>query len=169
MAFSYQDVTRLGLASCFLIYTTWPYALPSSWTFENVTFLHERCCFTKIVIAERLAMIRQQRAEAAKKREEEKAGMILVIPNCVPLLSEQPSYCYTIPDASAPWSSLIWVKALQWSRNRMPMVSCLVFLVLLFSTFPGIKRLIVTYLFLSAKEQKKAEARKWKIQKTPTR
>jgi hypothetical protein len=30
----------------------------------------------KIGLAERLALIRQQRAEAAKKREEEKSGMI---------------------------------------------------------------------------------------------
>lgn len=33
--------------------------------------------FELITFAERLAMIRQQRAEAAKKREEEKAGMVL--------------------------------------------------------------------------------------------
>ena len=34
--------------------------------------------FELIAIAERLALIRQQRAEAAKKREEEKAGMASV-------------------------------------------------------------------------------------------
>lgn len=33
--------------------------------------------FELITFAERLAMIRQQRAETAKKREEEKAGMVL--------------------------------------------------------------------------------------------
>jgi hypothetical protein len=36
------------------------------------------CCFTKNCLAERLALIRQQRAEAAKKRDEEKNGMIRV-------------------------------------------------------------------------------------------
>lgn len=36
---------------------------------------HHLCLRYSFVGAERLAMIRQQRAEAAKKREEEKAGM----------------------------------------------------------------------------------------------
>jgi hypothetical protein len=33
----------------------------------------------KPCLADRLALIRQERAEAAKKREEEKAGMFLII------------------------------------------------------------------------------------------
>ena len=35
--------------------------------------------YLQIVFAQRLALIRQQRAEAAKKREEEKAGNDLII------------------------------------------------------------------------------------------
>jgi len=39
------------------------------------------------VNAERLALIRQQRADAAKKREEEKAGTSLAILSCFMLLN----------------------------------------------------------------------------------
>lgn len=41
----------------------------------HIPLLHELLKCT-VKLAERLALIRQQRAEAAKKREEEKAGII---------------------------------------------------------------------------------------------
>ena len=45
--------------------------------------------FYRLFVAERLAIIRQQRAEAAKKREEEKAGIFPFIYNIL----SQPKKC----------------------------------------------------------------------------
>lgn len=117
-------------------------------------------------------MIRQQRAEAAKKREEEKAGMIIVsLTVCLysfeSLFLLHNFWCFhsmVFPHMGCS----ITMEQEEDVNGFLVLFSC--GCVFFFSDFPwDEKRLIVIYLFLSAKEQKKAEARKWKIQETPSR